>query len=169
MIIEELAPEHFGTVARWVSNPEINRWLSAEWRNKETTSTLLAIAARNRRNRLFLVRYEDRPCGFVGLADIDAMDKTGMVWYFLGEQMLAGRGIISEAVRQLVRLAFLDLGLKSLYAWIMEDNPASGKVLLNAGFKEAGRISSSACSAGRQVDRIYFDIVCKDEVERARD
>jgi ribosomal-protein-alanine N-acetyltransferase len=104
----------------------------------------------------------------VALADLDLMDSTGMVWYFLGEKQFFGRGIISEAVRRLVREAFVDFGLKSLYAWIMEDNAASGRVLLNAGFKEAGRIRSSTCSAGRQVDRIYFDITARDAAEANR-
>jgi RimJ/RimL family protein N-acetyltransferase len=104
MITEELAPEHFEIVARWLSNPGINRWLTTEWRNREVTSNLITIAVRNQRNRLFLVRHEGRPCGLVGLADLELTDSTGMVWYFLGEPELSGRGIISKAVRQLVGL-----------------------------------------------------------------
>jgi RimJ/RimL family protein N-acetyltransferase len=51
------------------------------------------------------------------------------------------------------------MGLASIYAWIMEDNAASQRVLQKAGFREAGRIRCAACSGGRQVDRIYFDLV----------
>ncbi len=160
--IQDLAPEHFELVARWLSKPEINRWLAAEWRNRAVSSTLIAIAARNRRNRLFLVRYNAQPCGLVALADITAADKTAMMWYVLGEGELSGRGITSEAVIQLTRFCFAEVGLSSVYAWTVEDNMASRRVLQKAGLREAGRIRCAASSAGRQVDRIYFDLIASE-------
>ena len=63
------------------------------------------------------------------------------------------------AVKHLARLSFEHLGLASLYAWVMEDNMPSLGMVQKAGFREAGRIRCAACSAGRQVDRIYFDLL----------
>lgn len=120
---------------------------------------MVAITVRNRRNRLFLVRFAGEPAALVALADLEVADRTAMVWYFLGDETLAGRGVVSGAVRQLAALAFEELGLASLYAWAMEDNVASQRVLLSAGFRDAGRLRKSACSAGEQVDRIYYDLV----------
>ena len=157
--LEPLAVEHFERVAKWLSKPEINRWLTAEWRNKEITASMMAIAMRNRRNRLFLVRYSGEPCGLAALADVENADLTAMVWYLLGEEKLSGKGITSAAVRELTSLAFGQLGLVSLYAWAMEDNAASLKVLRKAGFREVGRIRQSARSADRLVDRVYFDLI----------
>lgn len=157
--IEPLLPEQFDQVAGWLSRPEINKWLSGEWRDRPATSSILAITVRNRRNQLYLVRSESVSCGLVGLAEIDLADRIAMVWYLLGDERLKGRGIISEAVRQLARLAFEDLSLSSLHAWIMEDNIASRRVLEKSGFRECGRFRNAACLSGRQVDRIYFDLL----------
>lgn len=157
--IEPLDPAHFELAARWLSDSSINRWLTPEWRHRDVTGTVLAMAVRNRRNRLFLVRHDGQPCGIVALAEIDAADRTAMVWYFLGEQDLSRRNITSSAVCQLAEVAFNEVGLASLYAWTMDDNVASQKTLLNAGFREAGRLRQSALSGSRQVDRIYFDIL----------
>ena len=104
--IEELIPDYFELVARWLSKAEINRWLMGEWRDRVVNPTLVAMAVRNRKNRLFLVRYNGQPCGLIALADIDMADKTAMMWYVLGEQTLSGRGITSDAVGQLARLSF---------------------------------------------------------------
>jgi RimJ/RimL family protein N-acetyltransferase len=101
LTIHDLTHEHFELVARWLAKPEINRWLTAEWRNPALSATLIAIAVRNRKNRLFLVRCDSEPCGLVALANINAPDNTAAVWYVLGEQTLSGRGIISEAVIQI--------------------------------------------------------------------
>jgi RimJ/RimL family protein N-acetyltransferase len=157
--VEELQPEHFGLVAGWLSRNNINRWLTAEWRNQVASTTVLAIALRNRKNRLFLVRFSGQPCGLIGLAEIDVADATAMIWYLLGESALSSKGIVSEAVRQVARKSFQELKLQSLYAWVMEDNIASARVLQKAGFREVGRLRQAACSNGRQVDRIYFDMV----------
>ena len=157
--VEELRPEHFGLVAGWLSRHNINRWLTAEWRNQVASTTVLAIALRKQKNRLFLVRFSGQPCGLIGLAEIDVADATAMIWYLLGESTLSSNGIVSEAVKEVARKAFQELKLQSLYAWVMEDNSASAKVLQKAGFREAGRIRQAVCSNGRQVDRIYFDMV----------
>ena len=122
--IEELIPDYFDLVAQWLSKAEINRWLTSEWRDREVNATLVAIATRNRKNRFFLVRYDGQPCGLIALADIDTADKTAMIWYVLGDKNLSGRGITSDAVRQLVRLAFDQMGLASTYAG-QEDNARS--------------------------------------------
>jgi hypothetical protein len=75
LTIHDLTHEHFELVARWLAKPEINRWLTAEWRNRVVSSTLVAIATRNRKNRFFLVRYNAQPCGLVALTDTNAADK----------------------------------------------------------------------------------------------
>jgi RimJ/RimL family protein N-acetyltransferase len=157
--ISELAPEHFELVAAWLSDPEINRWLTGEWRDKRATPGLVAMMARNKRNRVYLVHFQGKPCGLVALADIDRVDKTAMVWYLLGEATLARHGITSHAVRTLVSLSFQQLGLSSIYAWAMEDNEPSKAVLQRVGFREVGRIRQAASSRGRQLDRVYFDLV----------
>jgi len=157
--VEELRPEHFGLVAGWLSRNNINRWLTAEWRNKVASTTVLAIALRNRKNRFFLVRFSGQPCGLIGLAEIDVADATAMMWYLLGESTLSSKGIVSEAVKQVARKSFQELKLQSLYAWVMEDNIASAKVLQKAGFREVGRIRQAARSNSGQVDRIYFDMI----------
>ena len=50
--IEALRPEFFALVASWLAAPEINQWLGGEWREKPATASIVAIAVRNRRNRL---------------------------------------------------------------------------------------------------------------------
>jgi len=157
--IEELQADDLSLVAMWLSRNEINRWLTSEWRNRVVSTTVLAIALRNPKNRFFLVRCNGQACGLAALADIDLADGTAMVWYFLGDSAFSKRGIGSEAVKQLVRKSFQELKLQSLYAWIMEDNAASANLLHNVGFREAGRIQQAASSNGCQVDRIYFDLI----------
>ena len=161
--IEPMAAADFEAAARWLASPEVNQWLTGEWRDTEVNASLIAIAVRNRKNRFFLVRYAGDAAGLVALSNIEPTDKTAMLWYALGRQELRGKGIATEAVRQLSQLVFHELGLASLYAWIMDGNEASRRVLEKAGFKPAGRIRRSAAFGGQQLDRIYFDLLPSDQ------
>ena len=160
--IESLTPDHFPDATRWLSNPEINRWLTSDWRGRGVDSSAVAIACRNRRNRLCLVRASGIPCGLVALADIDAADRCAMVWYLLGERQRGQGGIISEAVRLLCHSGFAEMGLSCIYAWIMRPNAASRRVLQRNGFREVGAIRAATTCDGETVDRVYFDLVPSD-------
>jgi RimJ/RimL family protein N-acetyltransferase len=157
--VEALGPDYFGMAATWLSQPDVNRWLTAEWRDRVVEPRLVAVAARNSRNRLFLARSSGVPCGVVGLSDLDTVDHLAMIWYALGPSSLRGRGVMSEAVQLVVRLAFEKLGLDCVYAWTMADNVSSQRVLIKNGFREVGRFRQSALSQGVRVDRIYYDII----------
>jgi RimJ/RimL family protein N-acetyltransferase len=157
-----LTSDHFETVARWLSTPGVNRLLSADWRDKEVTATVMAIAARNRQNRFFLIQHEGNSCGLVALSDMVIADKSAMAWYLMGEEQLRGKGITADAVRQLIRLAFMEMGLECIFAWTVEGNTESLRLLKAVGFREVGRIRRSACIAGQQLDKLYFDIIRSD-------
>lgn len=167
--IQKLEPEYFTLCAEWLSRPDINRWLTAEWRGRTIERTTLAVLLRNKRNRVWLSVYDERPCGIVAIADLEAGDGTGMAWYILGESRHQGKGITSKALRQMCARAMMEFNLKSLYAWAMEDNVASCRVLEKAGFRPAGRIRLAAISGGRNVDRLYFDIIAEDVEPSALD
>jgi [ribosomal protein S5]-alanine N-acetyltransferase len=165
--IEPLRATNFETVARWLATPALNRWLTADWREREANATTLAIATRNRHNRLFLVRYYGQSCGLVALSDLDLTDRTAMLWYLLGDAQLAGKGITTEAIRALLNVAFRDLELSSVYAWAMAQNEPSLRVLRKIGFREAGRLRHSATLDGQQTDRIYFDLLASEWADDA--
>lgn len=160
--IAPLCPTDFGVVASWLSLPEINQWLTSDWRGRIVDPTLIGMAVRNKKNLFYLVRYNETPAGLAALADIDAVEKIAMVWYVLGERQFSGCGVTTAAVKQLVRAAIETLSIESLYAWTMEDNVPSRRVLEKAGFREAGRLRSAASHAGRRVARIYFDVTKED-------
>jgi RimJ/RimL family protein N-acetyltransferase len=157
-----LTSVYFETVARWLSDPDVNCLLSAEWRGKNITSTIISIASRNRQNKFFVIYHEEEPCGLVALSDLELADRSAMVWYFMGNKHLRGRGIAGDAIRQLIELAFVEMGLESLYAYVIEGNTYSLRLLKTVGFREVGRIRRASRIAGEQLDRIYFDLIRSD-------
>lgn len=159
--IESIKPEDFQLIAKWLSDPAINRWLASDYRGKQVEPRIVAMVMRNRKNRLFLVSDNAKPSGLVALADLDMEDRCAMIWYLLGESGKAGRGITSQAVYQLCLLAFQEIGLSSLYAWIMEPNRASRRVLEKNYFREIGTMRRATKMEKKTIDRIYFDRIAE--------
>jgi len=159
--IEPLAHEHFALLAQWLSNADINQWLMSDWRGRVIDPVVVGVAVRNKRIRFFLVRCDNEPCGMVALADWDAVDRIAMVWYLLGVPAFGRRGVMTDALRMLVRLAFQEFGIEALHAWIIEDNSRSRRVLERSGFQEAGRLRLATSRDGRRMDRVYFDLIAR--------
>ena len=155
--IEPLAAEHFDAVVQWLEPRETHRFLVSAWRGGKITTRHLAVAARNQTSLLYLIRQGLEPCGLVGLSDIDRDDACGMVWYLVGRRDLSGRGIATKAVDLICRVGFGQLGLRCIYAWVMEPNVGSIRVLEKNDFREFGRMRQAATCDGHAVDRVYFD------------
>jgi ribosomal-protein-alanine N-acetyltransferase len=75
-----------------------------------------------------------------------------------------GKGLASEAVRQLLGIAFGTLGLKRIEADVRIDNAASIRVLVRNGFVQFGHSRRSFEVGGKWYDRLHFE--CHSPVHR---
>lgn len=157
VVIDPLSPEYYEQAAKWIGDPEINRWLYSEWREHQVSGKLVAVAAMNSRNRLFLIRYDGNPAGIAAVSQINNVDRHASVWYLLGDRTYGGKGIATTAVDQLVNYAFEMLMVHSLEASILETNVPSRRVLEKNGFQLTGRLREAFCIDDTFVDRLIFD------------
>jgi ribosomal-protein-alanine N-acetyltransferase len=81
----------------------------------------------------FVMVDEGEVVGHIGLKQVDRERGEAEVGYWVGKSYW-GRGYASAAVRLIATIAFEDLGLRRLYAHVLAQNPASGRVLEKAGF-----------------------------------
>jgi RimJ/RimL family protein N-acetyltransferase len=90
---------------------------------------------------------EHRAFGVVGLLGFDRKRGSGTeIGYALGRPFW-NRGYATEAVRAALRWAKHDWGRKVVVAGHFADNPASGQVLVKAGFLYTGKVEPRACNA----------------------
>jgi RimJ/RimL family protein N-acetyltransferase len=68
--------------------------------------------------------------GSIGLVSIDGSE--GELGYWIGEPYW-GMGYCTEAARELIQFSFKNMGLDRIVAEHLTSNPASGKVMVNAG------------------------------------
>ncbi len=88
----------------------------------------------------------------IGIISYDWVEnsKRAELGYWLVQEQW-GKGLMTEAARAMVDLAFTVSGLESLSSCFFDENPASGKVLAHAGFEITGQCSQFSKARGHDV------------------
>lgn len=161
MEIEALTDADYGRVAGWLSDPEINRWLTGRWQNRTFDERHVAVISAAPTTRLFLIRRAEAAIGIIALTEIDPVERSASTW-FLMDSAYRSRGLASAALRCTMRLAFQDLGLVSVRAWVTVGNEASRRLMERVGFRQVGRLRRASVLNGRHVDRWVLDLIAED-------
>jgi RimJ/RimL family protein N-acetyltransferase len=91
--------------------------------------------------------------GFHPQADVHRL--TAEIGYWLGEPFW-GRGIATQALRELSDWIFANTPLVRLFAHVFAWNPASARVLEKAGYELEGRMRSSVIKDGKITDQLMY-------------
>lgn len=110
--------------------------------------------------KLFTSRESDnKPIGMVALSDITYDFKTATLWYLLGEKNYAGQQFTTQAVGRMLNYAFGEFNLETIYAWAVESNKASIRVLEKNNFRLIGKRRKCHYVDGKARDRWLFDLL----------
>lgn len=99
---------------------------------------------------------ENRVIGFIDLFDFDPQHHRAGVGLIILEKNERNNGIGTEAIALLSDYAFKTLGLRQLYANVIEDNAASLHLFKKMGFDEVGIKKDWIFSNGSYKNEILF-------------
>jgi RimJ/RimL family protein N-acetyltransferase len=107
----------------------------------------------------FAIIVEGAAVGGIGVVlKDDVFRRSAEIGYWLGEEFW-GRGIVTEAVREVTEYAFTTFDLCRIYAGVFEWNPASMRVLEKAGYEFECRMRKSVTKDGETVDEFIYAVV----------
>lgn len=95
-------------------------------------------------------------CSLIPQSDVYRINAE--IGYWIGEQYWRN-GYATEAVKQLVAIAFNQLGIHRVYANIFEYNVASMRVLEKIGFEKEAIIKLSVIKEGRIFNEYIYSIM----------
>jgi ribosomal-protein-alanine N-acetyltransferase len=105
----------------------------------------------------YLVKDAGRIVGRVNLSGVRrAHFHSAALGYRVGEEA-CGKGVAGEAVRQVLGIAFGELGLARIEADCRVENAGSVRVLLRNGFSQFGHSRRSFELGGVWYDRLHFE------------
>jgi phosphinothricin acetyltransferase len=102
----------------------------------------------------------ERVCGWVSLSDYRsgrrAVRHTAEVSYYVHEAHRR-KGVATRLVQEALRRT-ADLGIRIVFAILLEDNAASVALLERLGFERWGRLPRVAEFDGREVSHLYYGL-----------
>ncbi len=152
----------------WINNPENNQFLHYDLPLEVEKTQVWFSRVQDRTDRYDGVILADGvPCGTIGLLNIDMRNRKAEYYIAMGETSLKGKGVSTEATRQMLRYAFEELGLNRVYLYTETENIPAQRLFEKTGFVREGQIREDLFSRGRFVDRFVYGI-CRDDYVKAQ-
>ena len=112
--------------------------------------------------RVFAIVIDGDAVGGVGLEiGTDIHRRSAELGYWLAEPYW-GRGIVTDAVRAVIRYGFATFDLEHIFAGLFERNVGSRRVLEKAGFTLEGRLRMHVTKNGETMNDLIFGITRAD-------
>lgn len=158
-----------GSLARYANNPKIAQNLRDVFPNPYTFADAEAyidacLAADEASALCCAIELDGQAAGSVGLfRGSDVYRKCAELGYWLGEEYW-GRGVMTDAVRQICAEGFEKWDIARIYAEPFADNLGSRRVLEKAGFTLEGTMRRGAYKNGAYRDWCMYALLREDAI-----
>jgi ribosomal-protein-alanine N-acetyltransferase len=106
----------------------------------------------------FTILVDGKIAGGIYLEGPSRCRSSYSVGFALGREFW-GQGICTEALKQVVRIAFDELKIHKLFGDNDSDTPASGRVFEKVGFKQEGVFREHVFKEGGYIDIIHWGLI----------
>ncbi len=138
-------------------------WLDTITKAKETNAYILTQLEKFARGEaLFqVIFYKEKIVGVVAFNTIDTANSIGYIGYWL-DQEVTGKGIMTLAVQDLIRMSFNELHLEKVEVRCAAQNMKSRAIPEKIGFKNEGLIRNAENVNGKMLDHVVYGLLKDD-------
>lgn len=138
-MLRPLESDDLDLVAALYGDPDVMRYSRVGVQRRDQVAARLEEWLRPGGDRYWVICPADRPdAGLAFLRGVDDVHRSAELGYLLGPSAW-GRGIATASVARLLEIAFDDMALCRVEAYVTTGNGASVRVLEKNGFEHEGR------------------------------
>lgn len=149
------------SLVRYANNSNIAKNMTDQFPFPYTESngrTFIEFASKGDPIRIFAIDIDGQAAGGIGIHPQDDIQrKNAELGYWLAEPFW-GRGIISDAIKQVVKIAFDTFDIDRIFARPFGTNIASQRVLEKNNFRLEGRFEKTLIKDGVLLDELVYAI-----------
>lgn len=149
------------SLVKYANNPKIAANLTNAFPSpytRESGIAFIEMAMSHSPIRIHTIDINGEACGGIGIhPQQDVYCKNAELGYWLAEPYW-GKGIITEAVKQIIAYGFKNFDLTRIYARPFSKNLASQKVLEKAGMKKEAVLKNAFFKNGEYLDEIIYSV-----------
>lgn len=146
-------------LVKYANNAAIARFMTDQFPHPYTPEhgkIFIEFATSNPTAKIFAIEVNGEVVGGIGIhPQTDIYRKNAEMGYWLGEPFW-GKGIITQAIGQIVDFAFNNLNIDRVFARPFGSNKASQRVLEKAGFSLEARFSKTFFKNGNYEDELIY-------------
>lgn len=147
---------------RWMNDPEVNQHLETRYTPQSIENIKKYVERMNGNpNEKFLaicLKADDQHIGNIKLGPINWIHRFADISLVIGEKRCWGKGIATEAIKNLTMFGFNVLNLNKLQAGCYSKNIGSSKAFTKAGFKKEGVLKNHWIVNGECQDGIILGL-----------
>ena len=126
--------------------------------SKENGQAFIAMATKNDPLTIFAIEINGQAAGGIGLhPQQDIHCKNAELGYWLAEPYW-GKGIITQAIQQIVAYGFKTFEIDRIFARPFENNIGSQKALIKSGFFLEGKFDKVLYKNGEYLDELIYAV-----------
>lgn len=169
VLLRELKIEDAEDMLKYISDKQVARFLpeNALINNIEDIKQLIKAMDKgfNNKNKVrwgITKKDNNKIIGDCGYYIIDSNNHIGKISYRLSKNFW-GKGIMTKAIRRIVKCGFEEIGLNRIEASVIPSNSGSIKILEKIGFKKEGIHREELRKKDEFYDLVVYSILKKDE------
>jgi RimJ/RimL family protein N-acetyltransferase len=147
MLIELIKAEYSDLNAeiyvRWLTDPEVNKYLMAANFNLEEEKKWLRDILKNPNEELFNIFADGKLIGNMGAHDLQNAEKFFEIGIMIGEKEYWDKGCGTEAIKQMLKHLFEEKNAAKIYLRVRIENDRAIKCYEKCGFKIAASEKNS--------------------------
>jgi RimJ/RimL family protein N-acetyltransferase len=149
------------SLVKHANNPNIAKFMTDGFPHpytKEKGISFIEMATKDKPIHIFAIDVDGKAVGGIGIhPQQDIMKKNAELGYWLGEEYW-GKGIVSNAIKQVVDFAFTNYEINRVFARPFGTNIPSQKVLEKCGFKLEACLEKIIYKNGEYLDELIYAI-----------
>ena len=117
----------------------LSKWLPfiINTTNQEHTESFIQTVLNSKKDKIFVIWFDNHFAGLIGLKDIDNLNKKLEIGYWLIEKM-TGKGIMSQCVKTVINYSFMNLDMNRIQIKCAVGNNKSAAIPKHLGFNYEG-------------------------------
>ena len=154
-------PDDIEGLVKYANNPKIAENLTDQFPNpyyREDGESFIQITLKYNPPRIFAIEVNGEAAGAIGLHAQTDIHKMNMeLGYWLAE-VYWGKGIMTEAIAQMVEYGFKTFQINRIFARPFGTNIGSQKVLEKAGFKLEAEFEKTVFKNGKYLNELFYAV-----------
>lgn len=167
MKLQQYSTRWAGVVTHWLISENSGKCMAPGNSERKLDPVTFRKMSEQPQHKIFVFFGDDEnmPIGLVALSNIDLISKTARIWYLIGDKDHSNNDMATKAVNECLSYGFLNLGLESIYAWMVCDDRSSGQILTKNHFNFIGRRRQCHPADGKLYDRMLYDLLSTEFLE----